>query len=136
MIVIHDVDRPDVNGKLPLMQEVCEQVKKELSGLAPYLRIETDDNFMSCIDIYGSFEAHTDWRWGIYQNSTFFMFSIKPKNGKRYYNENDIEIVLQTRLVSRKLEKIRKTTGTPEKIINKLRKWINDSIERQNKGKE
>lgn len=136
MIVVHDVSRPDVNGKLPLMHGICEQVKKELSGLAPYLTIETDDNLMSCIDICGSFEPHTDWKWGMYYNSTFFMFSIKPKSGKRYYNENDIEVVLQTTLVSSKLEKIRKTTGTPKKIIEKLKKWISDSIENQNKGKQ
>lgn len=102
------------------MQFLADQLKGRLS--APYLFIRTDDKLGSSVCVYGSFDAKETWSYGIRENSRYFTFLIRPKFS-RYYTDGDVlEVILVA--ASYKLNKFRKYSGSPEKIINKIEQWI------------
>lgn len=117
---VHDVDRPDVAGVTPKMQAICEAAREALQ--APWLQIRTDDNLCSSITIEGSLEPKSEWQGGIWQNSRYFMFFINPLKGKRYFTTGEnVTVELHN---CHGVNKFRKYTATPEKVIAKLKTWI------------
>lgn len=125
--MIHDIDRPDVDGTAPKMQEIADKVEGELVGLAPYLNVGTDDNIMSSVYITGSYDKPEDWTNDIYYNSRHFRFSIVPMSGKRYYDPADKKVTVVLEQKHYKIEKkFRKYTGPVDKVIEKIKKWIED----------
>jgi hypothetical protein len=83
-MIVNDIDRPDVNGVKPKMQEICDLAKKELAGIVPYLNITTDDNLCSNVSIQGSFDPKDSWENGIFHNGRYFIIFIHAEK-KRYY---------------------------------------------------
>jgi len=125
MDVVHDVDRPDVNGVPPKMKGVRDEVSVALSRLSavPYLTVTTDDNLMSSVWIKGSFQPRAQWEHNIFQNSPYFQIRLCPAKGQRYYEEGaDMEMELCTKCST--LSKLRRYTGPLSKILPKLEKWI------------
>jgi hypothetical protein len=119
-LCVHDVDRPDVGGVAPKMLAICEATKEALQ--APWLQILTDDNLCSSVTIKGSLEPKSEWQSGIWMNSRYFMFFIHAEKGKRYYEDGDrVSVELHT---CHGVNKFRKYTATPEKVIAKLKTWI------------
>ena len=121
-IVVHDIDRPDVNGVPPKMQAICEKLREELS--APWLSITTDDNLMSSVTIKGSLDPREEWSGKIWQNSRYFYFHVCPMGGKRYYSPDDAKVTVEMPNASYKLGKFRKYTGPVDKVITKIAEWI------------
>ena len=127
MSVVHDIDRPDVNGVPPKMQAICEQTKKLLEGKIPHLSIETNDNICSSVYIHGTFDPKENWVNGIFQNGLYFIISISPENGKRYYEEGmkvTVELDTASYKVTDKVGKMRKYTGPVDKVLEKIVKWL------------
>ncbi len=123
-MTVQDIDRPDVNGNLPKMHAIAEAIKPKLSGLAPYIKVACDDNFLSSVSIRGSFTPVEEWTNKIYYNSKHFRFTITTAKGKRYYEEGDqltIELNTKDHTITKKF---RKYIGTPEKVIAKIIDWI------------
>ena len=118
-----DLDRPDTNGTTPKMEAISEAAKAALT--APWLCISTDDNLCSSVSIRGSFD--TEWHGGVFQNSRYFLFSICPERGKRYYTPGE-KVAVELDRVSHKIAgKFRKYTGPPEKCITRIKKWISEN---------
>ena len=126
MPVIRDIHRPDVGGVPPKMLAICEQTKEALDGLTPYMRITTDDNIMSDVVIRGTFDPQGHWYNGIFQNGLYFIIFIRPEKGKRYYAKDDKKVTVELSNASHKLQnpKMRKYTGSVEKVLAKIVAWI------------
>ncbi len=129
--VVQDVDRPDTNQK-PKMWELGQQLVKALEGVeVPYLTVSTDDNLMSSIWVVGSFDKKESWEYGIFENSKGFRISIIPEKGKRYYTPGD-RVTVEWSYIGyfrdsngfHVLTHPRKSTTTPEKAFEKIRKWL------------
>jgi len=118
---VQDIDRPDINGKAPKMVAVCLQIQDALKGLTPFLRINTNDNFCSSVDIKGSYEPADDWPGQIWENSRYFSLIVSPK--ARYYTEGD-KVSVEINHKSYKLPKMRKYTGPVDKVIKKIVTWV------------
>lgn len=119
-MIVHDIDRPDVADVTPKMQAICEAAREALQ--APWLQIRTDDNLCSSVTIKGSLEPKSEWQGGIWHNSRYFMFFINPEKDKRYYEDGGkVSVKLHA---GREVNKFRKYTATPEKVIAKLKTWI------------
>lgn len=124
-MVVQDVDRPDINGVYPKMFPICEQVKQTLVP-TPHMNIYTNDNIMSSVMIVGSLDARENWINGIYENSRYFRFDIKPMNGKRYYDVTDDKVTVEL-TCKYTLSKFRKYTGPVNKVIAKIQEWIDSN---------
>ena len=122
--VIQDVDRPDVDGVAPKMQAICDKIREELVTL-PYVSVSTNDNLMSSVYVRGTFDPKENWTNGIFQNGLYFVISICPEKGKRYYTEGE-KITVELGSCSYLLgeTKMRKYTGPVEKVIEKINKWF------------
>ncbi|WP_107670403.1 hypothetical protein [Cyanothece sp. BG0011] len=121
--VIHDVDRPDINGVKPKMQAIADSLRESLPPL-PFSSLKCDDNLMSSIHLKASFDDRAEWSNGIFENSLYFIVSIHPQKGKRYYQEGE-KVSVEINSKSYKIPtKFRKYTGTPEKAIGKIVAWI------------
>jgi hypothetical protein len=124
MEIVNDIHRPDVNGTLPKMTAICETVRSEMVNLAPMMRIETNDNIMSSVSVTGSLDPKDSWNGGIFQNSRYFIFSITPEKGARYYTGED-KITVELISSSYKIKtKFRKYTATTAKVTAKIQDWI------------
>ena len=123
--MIHDLSRPDVNGVAPKMQAIGDQATVALQGLAPDLHVITNDNLCSSVLISGSLDAKETWVNGIFLNSRYFRFSLHASKGRRYYSEGDQVTVEGSAHYS--LPKLRKYTGTPEKCIERIAKWMREN---------
>lgn len=124
MMVVHDVDRPDVNGVPPKMLAIADQVRAALS--APFLTVETNDNLCSSVIIRGSFQAKEEWSGGIFYNSPFFMLILTPPG--RYYKEGD-RITAKLSTNSRQVKKFRAYTGSPENVVAKIKTWLETAFQ-------
>ena len=125
MEVIHDVDRPDVNGVAPKMQAIADQAKETLKGLLPHLQIVATDNLGSSVTFRGSFDPKEEWSNKIFMNSKHFIIHFFLAKGKRYYEEGDkVKIEFST---GSDVSNFRGSTTTPEKAIERIRKWIVDN---------
>lgn len=122
---VQDIDRPDVNGTPPKMLGVCEAVKACLEGLAvPFLSVSTDDNIMSSVWVRGAFTPQSEWTNRIFHNAPYFIISLTPAGGKRYYDPEDGKVTLELTSKGRGVANLRKYTGTVDKAIAKLVEWI------------
>ena len=119
-MVVNDIDRPDVNGVPPKMQAVADKVKAELAGSLPFLTVQTDDNLCSSVIVRGAKEKPEDWPFKIFHNASYFILRIYPPS--RYYTEGQNVTVEVTS--SSKLPKLRKYTGSPDKVIAKVKAWV------------
>jgi len=123
---VQDIDRPDVHGTPPKMQEICNQVAEALEGIAPVLKVRTDDNFCSSVDVTGSLDPRDAWPMNILQNSRHFRFSLEPPKGARYWQGGDkVTIELQgAHYEMTDAHPFRKSTTTIPKAIERIKKWL------------
>ena len=124
MLVVHDINRPDVAGVAPKMLAICEAARLALAGVAPYLSITTDDNLMSSVTIRGSFDARETWTNNIFHNSRYFIGSIVPMEGRRYYNPSDQKVTIEFSSLDSRMSKFRKYTGPIDKVIAKVKEYL------------
>jgi len=127
MEIIHDVDRPDVDGVPPKMQAICDQTKEALAGMAPILQVTTNDNLMSSVMVRGSLDPKEDWANNIFENSRYFIFMLCPMKGKRYYDPEDPKITVETVNTKYNLPNLRKYTGPIDKAIGKIKSWLENN---------
>ncbi len=130
-MIVQDIDRPDVNGTLPKMQAICDLTKTALAGLVPFLNITTDDNLCSGVTIRGAFEPKEQWANGIFHNAHYFIIQINPMKEKRYYDPADPKVTIEIisgqrtyRNSDNTANTFIKYTGTVEKCIERIKKWI------------
>lgn len=102
------------------MQAVYDLVKP-LETLVPYSYITVSDNLMSDVWFKGSFDKKETWANDIFHNSRYFMFFISPPKGTRWYVGGDVCVELSSCGFD---TKFRKYTGTPEKVVAKIKEWI------------
>jgi len=121
--MIQDIDRPDVNGVPPKMLAISETAKKTLEGITPYLSISTDDNLMSSVSLRGTLEPREQWSNGIFHNASYFIASIVPMNGKRYYDAAHDKVTIYVSS-SNRMSKFRKYTGHVDKCLTKFKDWV------------
>lgn len=122
VMVVTDVDRPDVGGVRPKMQVIRDRCAEQLGGIVPYLTVSTDDNLCSSVTIRGTFDQ--DWTNGIFQNGLYFIISIDPERGKRYYADGE-KVTVSMNSMNYKLEKkLRKYTGPVDRVITKIADWM------------
>ena len=132
--MVQDVDRPDVQGVAPKMQAICVEVREAFEAMdrkPPFLRIKTDDNFLSNVCIQGSLDPREDWQNGIWENSHGFRFSIVPmkvnKKTLRYYDESQPKVCVSLQHEPWRLEKrFRTYTGPVDKVIAKIIEWFDE----------
>lgn len=128
--IVHDINRPDINGIPPKMAAICEQTKLTLAGMVNYLSITTNDNLMSSVTVRGSFQAKEQWLYGIFENSPRFIFMVRPMDGKRYYDPSDPKVSIDLISSCHTLTKFRKYTGPVNKVLAKLLEWIKTNAEK------
>lgn len=128
MQTIQDIDRPNIREILPKMQSICNDCKQKLRNITPILGITTNDNLMSSVTIRGTFDHSSNWYNNIFHNGMYFILHITPEKGKRYYSEGE-KVTLEEIGTSHKLKssKVRKYTATPEKVIAKIKSWIENN---------
>jgi len=120
-MVVQDIDRPDINGTPPKMAEIAQMAERRLKRL-PFVRVHTDDNLCSSVTIRGSLDTPDQWRNNIFENGRSFLILIFPEKRKRYYEPGD-KITAEVRM--NRLGKFRKSTASPERIIQRINEWIN-----------
>ena len=91
--------------------------------MVPYLSIRASDNLMSSVTIRGTFEPREEWINGIFHNASYFIISLVPMKGKRYYTPGE-NITVDVTSLGRRLPKLRKYTGPVDKCIAKVKDWI------------
>ena len=124
-MTLTDIDRPDINGVQPKMYEVASDIFAELyTDLVPYMDIKCNDNLLSSVIISGAFDPRESWSGGYWENSHYFQFFVTAKDGKRYYEAGQPVTVELNRKSYKIAAKFRKYTGTPEKVIAKIKAWI------------
>jgi len=128
-MIVQDVDRPDVNGKLAKMASDAEQIEKTLSIL-PFVKVQASDNLCSSITIRGSLDTPDQWKNGIFENGRSFLIMIFPEKRKRYYEPGD-KVTAQTSM--NRLGKFRKYTSSPEKVARRIYDWIELQKKQQEK---
>ena len=127
--MVQDIDRPDVGTTPPKMGEVWEQAKAALDSLPlGWLRVTTNDNIMSTVEIRGTVEPKSDWQNGIFHNAHYFIIHLQPAKGARYYTPGE-KITGQIVSTGPNMPKWRKYTATPEKVIAKVKAWLEAAIE-------
>jgi hypothetical protein len=123
--MIQDLDRPDTGTTPPKMGHIADAATK---ALPDFVNVSTDDNLCSGVDVRGSFDADLHKIW---QNSRFFVFSMTAPRGQRYYDpRSDPRVTVE--LLSRHHElktPFRKSTTTPDKAVERIRKWIEKNSE-------
>lgn len=123
--VIQSVDRPDVNCVAPKMQAVALLAQSLNVNLGTF-KAGASDNIMSGVDVRGTFDSRESWVNGIFHNAEYFIFMIKPADGKRYYEEGQetcVELLSCGHKITQ-VKKFRKYTGTPEKCVEKIQQWL------------
>ena len=120
-------------NSVPKMKEIEQIVSNSLSGFlvsgeVPVLQITADDNLTSNVFIRGSFDAEDTWGYGIYENSKYFQIHLWPAKGARYYNGGPVTLELTRASYKLSVPKLRKYTGPPEKVVEKVRKWIEANL--------
>lgn len=108
------------------MQAIADALAP-LATLVPYCHITCDDNLMSSVWLKCSFDKKEDWSNGIFHNSRYFMIHITPPKGARWYEGGNVEAELTS---ASKVDKFRKYTSTPEKVVAKIRQWIEQQVNR------
>ncbi len=109
-----------------MKMQAIHDLALELKPLLPLMKIYGDDNIMSSVAIHGSFDAPETWTNQIFHNSRYFSIHITPMNKNRWYAETDPNVTVEM-ISSYQVGKFRKYTGTPDKVIAKIQKWIQDN---------
>lgn len=122
MDVVQDVDRLDKDGKPPRMKAIREQLEQALAGLLPYVRYKCDDNLCSNVTVWASFDPKEQWNNGIMENSHYFIASIHSTS--RWYESTDEKVTVEMYSCYRPKKKFRRYTASVEKVIKKLKDWI------------
>ena len=125
--MIEDIGRPDIGNTPAKMIGIRDEMRTALSGITlDCLNVNADDNLMSSVDIRGSFDPRDSWPNRIFMNSRWFMFSIVPAKGVRYYDpQTETNVTVRLDNSSHKISrKFRKGTTTPAKAIERIREWI------------
>jgi len=125
--VIEDIGRPDIGNTPAKMLGIGVAMQVAIDGITlDCLNVTSDDNIMSSVWVRGSFDPRDSWANGIFMNSRWFMFSIVPAKGARYYDsETEIKVTVELDNVSHKISrKFRKSTTTSTKAIERIREWI------------
>jgi hypothetical protein len=117
--MVQDIARPDVNGVATKMAAIKDLAQAELS--APFILISTDDNLCSSVYIRGAFTTKDAWLYGIFHNAPYFQFLITAPG--RYYKEGD-KVSVELTSKGQGVNKFRKYTGTPEKVVAKIKEWL------------
>ena len=122
MEAVQDINQPNSQ---PKMEAVGVQVQEALTGLTPFLTVQTDDKFMSSVYVRGSHDPKDQWPGNIWENSRYFALHIVAEKGKRYYTEGE-RVTVEVSHASHKLNnsKLRKYTGPVDKAIAKIIAWI------------
>lgn len=123
--MIEDIRRPDIGNIPAKMVGIRDEMQTALDGITlECLNITADDNIMSSVDIRGSLDPRDSWANGIFMNSRWFMFSIVPAKGARYYDpETEIKVTVALDNCG-KVGKFRKSTTSPVVAIIRIREWI------------
>jgi len=102
------------------MAAIADEARNTLS--APVLRVSTDDNLCSMVEIRGSLDEV--FPNGIIENSRWFLITISPACRKRYYDEGD-EVTAAMVTKSFKIpQTFRRVTGSPAKVIESVKKYL------------
>ncbi len=129
--MVEDVSRPDVNGNKPKMQAIADIYKGMLESLnLGHMNVGCNDNIMSSVTVRGSYDKKEDWSNGIFENSRYFIFTIVPMDGKRYYDDKDDKACVQLLSCGHKLnvKKFRKYTASVVKIVAKMEEWLKANV--------
>lgn len=123
--VVEDIGRPDVKGTQAKMHDIGQATQDTITGILPYVKIQTDDNLMSHVTIWATKEPQEQWCNNIFHNARYVIASITPAKGRRYY-EPDIDSGVTVEVTSRgrDVPKFRKYTGPPHKAIKKLQDFL------------
>jgi len=103
------------------MQEICDLAKTMLS--ATYLKLHSTDDIASSVEIIGSHDLKQDWKFGILQNSRYFIFFISPVNARYYTPGSQVKVELCSSGLKIK-KPFRRFTTTPEKALQRIQDWI------------
>lgn len=125
--MIEDISRPDIGNTPAKMIGIRDEMRTALDGITlDCLNVTSDDNIMSSVSVRGSFDPRDSWYNKIFMNSRWFMFSIVPAKGVRYYDsETETKVTVELDNSSHKISrKFRKGTTTPTKAIERIREWI------------
>jgi hypothetical protein len=111
------------------MTAVSDVLEQELRDTIPFFTIRCRNVPISHITIRGSFNHEDTWINGLFLKSRGFMITVTPGDNQRYYKEgNKITSEIWTSN-SLSATKFRKTTNTPEKVIDRLKAWILENKE-------
>lgn len=105
------------------MQHIADAVRSAIDGILPYIRITVDDDLLSNVGINTACQPKEAWVNGIFHNSEYTIIMISSANGKQYYDGGDVTLELTSK--SHKIgQKLRKYTGSVEKVVEKLKKYL------------
>ncbi len=106
------------------MEKIEEEVKVSVEGLLPFLTVHASGNLMSSVTIRGTKEPREEWGNGIFHNATYFIMSITPAKGVRYYTgEPEVTVELISAGNPREM-KFRKYTGPIAKVVGKIQEYV------------
>jgi hypothetical protein len=105
------------------MQHVADLLRAALEGL-PFAKIVANDNLMSSVYLHGSLEAPEQWTNRIYENSYYFIVSIVPPKGARWFDGNDLMTAKVVSAGFRGVKDFRKYTATAAKVVAKIAEWV------------
>jgi hypothetical protein len=108
------------------MEPIAIQILEKLAGKLPYLQVRGKGSICDSCLISGSFESPEQWQNGIFENSTHFKIILHNASGKQQYSEGE-EVTMEL-LTGHHVEKLRKYTGEPLKVIQKLVDWIDKQL--------
>lgn len=126
MTVVHDIDRPDVNGVPARMKPIAEQAQALLAPLLPFLTIECDDNLCSSVIIRGAMSPRQEWPNGIFPNARHFTLRIGTADGSRWYDPACDRVSVEL-LTGWKVGKFRKYTASVAKVLAKVCQWVENA---------
>ncbi len=110
----------------PRMQAIGEATQAALVESLPYLSVIATGNLMDSVVIRGAHSPKEDWPNSIFQNARYFIASITPQGGKRYYDDADAKVTVEV-ISSHGVSHFRKYTGPVAKVIANLQAWINNN---------
>jgi hypothetical protein len=109
--------------KMQAIFDACQP----LIPLIPYLNVKGDDNLMSSVWLRGSFDKKEEWANGYIENSRYFLLHISPPKGGRWYEGGEVTAEVTS---GSGINKFRKYTSTPEKVVAKVKQWIEQQVNR------
>ena len=113
--------------KTASMKSVADKILELSSDIhLPAFNVFADDNIASSVVVRGTFDPKNEWENGLFQNSRYFIFFIKPAKNYRWndmYHEGDNVTIKLSSKLDREFPEF---TGTPDEVINLMIQWIKD----------